>query len=174
MSLWPNLKYAPPRREEGDGMDELERVKRLSEVKSNTSVKFLSPAVSPGCHCPMRMASLVAKDISGLSSLLVGMPECATHARLFNPNPEGPNGELHWLHVLDLHEVVLGVQDGIISALKKMDKVGAKAILLIVTCIPELLGEDIDGILREALSCCPRDAWAVQKLQQPSRLLENA
>lgn len=138
-------------------MDELKRVKRLSEVKSSASIKFLSPAVSPGCHCPMRMASLVAKDISGLSSLLVGMPECATHARLFNPKPEGPNGELHWLYALDLHEVVLGIQDGIISALKKMDKAGAKAILLIVTCIPELLGEDIEGILREAQSeiSCP-------------------
>lgn len=129
--------------------DELKHIKPLSAVKSGTGIRFLSPAVSPGCHCPMRMAALTAKDIRGLSSLLVGMPECATHVRLFNPKPEGKHGELHWLYVLDQHEVVFGCRDGLIDALKKMGKAGAKAILLIVTCIPELIGEDIEGIIRE-------------------------
>jgi nitrogenase molybdenum-iron protein alpha/beta subunit len=97
----------------------------------------------------MRMAALTAKNIRGLSSLLVGMPECATHVRLFNPKPEGRHGELHWLYVLDQHEVVFGCRNGLMDALRKMDAAGAQAILLIVTCIPELIGEDIAGILRE-------------------------
>jgi nitrogenase molybdenum-iron protein alpha/beta subunit len=130
-------------------MKELAHLNRLSAVKSSKGIRFLSPAVSPGCHCPMRMAALTAKNIRGLSSLLVGMPECATHARLFNPKPEGKRGELHWLYVLDQHEVVFGFRDGLIESLKKMDKAGARAILLIATCIPDLIGEDIEGIIRE-------------------------
>lgn len=130
-------------------MEELNYLKRLSAVKSGKGIKFLSPAISPGCHCPMRMASLTAKEISGLSSLLIGMPECATHVRLFNPKPEGKNGELHWLYVLDQHEVVFGCRKGIMSALRQMDQTGAKAILLIATCIPELIGEDMEGIIQE-------------------------
>ncbi|MCM0759013.1 nitrogenase component 1 [Sporomusa sphaeroides DSM 2875] len=124
-------------------------MKRLSAVKSNTGIKFLTPAVSPGNHCPMRIASVNVKNIRGLSSLLVGMPECTTHSRLFNPRPEGPQGELHWLYVLDAQEVVFGCRNGLIAALRTMDKAGAKAILLIVTCVPELIGEDIQAIVRE-------------------------
>ncbi|MFT4105174.1 MAG: nitrogenase component 1 [Lacrimispora sp.] len=130
-------------------MKELQHLKKLSAVKSNTAIKFLSPAVSPGCHCPMRMAALTAKDIRGLSSLLVGMPECTTHVRLFNPKPEGKDGELHWLYVLDQHEVVFGCRAGVMDALRKMDQDGAKAILLIATCIPELIGEDMESVIQE-------------------------
>ncbi len=130
-------------------MKELEHLKKLSGVKSGTGIKFLSPAVSPGCHCPMRMAALTAKNIEGLSSLLVGMPECTTHVRLFNPKPDGNHGEMHWLYVLDANEVVFGCRDGLMDALKVMDREGAKAILLIATCVPELTGEDMEAIIHE-------------------------
>jgi nitrogenase molybdenum-cofactor synthesis protein NifE len=127
----------------------LKHLKRLSAVKSNTGIKFLTPAVSPGNHCPMRIATVNVENIKDLSSLLVGMPECTTHSRLFSPKPEGRHGELHWLYVLDAQEVVFGCRDGLIAALRKMDKAGAKAILMIVTCVPELIGEDIQAILNE-------------------------
>lgn len=130
-------------------MKELAHVKKLSAVKSGKAIKFLSPAVCPGCHCPMRMASLAAAEITGLSSLLVGMPECATHVRLFNPKSEGRCGELHWLYVMDRDEVVFGCRKGLVDALHEMDKAGAKAILLIATCVPELIGEDMEGIIHE-------------------------
>ncbi len=92
---------------------------------------------------------MIVEDIQGLSSLLVGMPECATHSRLFSPKPEGKHGELHWLYVLDGREVVFGCRDGVTDALRQMDRAGAKAILLIATCVPELIGEDIEGIIHE-------------------------
>lgn len=130
-------------------MKELSHLKCLSSVKSSKGILFLTPAVSPGCHCPMRMAALTAANIKGLSSLLVGMPECTTHVRLFNPNPEGKHGELHWLYVLDANEVVFGSRNGVMDALRKMDKAGAKAIVLIATCVPELIGEDMEALVQE-------------------------
>ena len=130
-------------------MNELKHLKRLSAVKASTGIRFLTPAVFPGCHCPMRMAAVIVENVPGLSSLLVGMPECATHSRLFSPHPEGRHGELHWLYVLNAQEVVFGCREGLIAALREMDKAGAKAILLIVTCVPELIGEDLAGILHE-------------------------
>lgn len=130
-------------------MNELRHLKRLAAVKSGAGLKFLTPAVSPGYHCPMRIASVITEGIEGLSSLVIGMPECAMHSRLFSPMPEGKHGELHWLYVLDAQEVVFGCRDGLMTAIKKMDKAGAKAILLIVTCVLELIGEDMEGILNE-------------------------
>ncbi len=123
---------------------------RLSQLSSSVGISFLSPAVMPGSHCPMRIASVITSDIKDLSTLLVGMPECTIHSRLFNPSPEGENGELRWLYVLDDHEVVFGCKKGLIDAIKEMDNKGAKAIMIIATCIPELIGEDIEGILMEA------------------------
>jgi len=133
-------------------VNETKHLKRLSQVKSNACIKFLTPAVSGGNHCPMRMASVIAEDIKGISSLLVGVEECTIHSRFFTPKPEGKQGELHWLYALDSNEVVFGCRDGLIDALKKMDKAGAKAILMILTCIPELIGEDIEGIIHEVQS----------------------
>ncbi len=130
-------------------MKELMHLRRLSAVKSNNGIKFLTPAVSPGTHCPMRIASVIVEDIEGLSSLLVGMQECTTHSRLFSPKPEGSKGELHWLYVLEGHEIVFGCREGLMEALREMDEAGAKAILVIATCVPELIGEDIEGIIYE-------------------------
>lgn len=133
-------------------MTEFSHLKRLSAVKSSKAIRFLCPAVSPGCHCPMRMAALTAKSIPGLSSLVVGMPECATHVRLFNPIMEGKQSELHWTYVLDANEVVFGCREGVMDALKQMEQAGAKGIMLIATCVPELIGEDMEAIAHEVAS----------------------
>ncbi|MDO7976778.1 nitrogenase component 1 [Oceanotoga teriensis] len=130
-------------------MNEFSHLNKLSKVNSNRGVKFLTPAVHNGSHCPMHRASIIAENIKGLSTLLVGMPECTIHSRLFSPNPEGENNEFHWLYVLNSNEVVFGCRQGIIDSLKKMDKLGSKAILVILTCVPELIGEDMEGILEE-------------------------
>ncbi len=127
----------------------LVNTKRLSEIRTGKGIPFLTPEVSPGTHCPMRMASVISEEIKGLSSLLVGMPECTTYSRLFSLFPEGKEGELHWLYVLDSREVIFGCRDGVMEAIKKMDHEGAKAILVIATCIPELVGEDFESIIHE-------------------------
>lgn len=126
--------------------------KRLSEVKNGAGIPFLTPEVSPGTHCPMRLASVISQDIKGLSSLLVGMPECATYSRLFNPMPENESGDLSWLYVLDSREIVFGCREGVMEALLKMQSEGAKAILVTGTCIPDLIGEDFKGLIEELKS----------------------
>jgi nitrogenase molybdenum-iron protein alpha/beta subunit len=66
-----------------------------------------------------------------------------------NSAPEGANGELRWLYTLDENEVIFGCREGVIDALQKMDKEGAKAILIIATCVTDLIGEDLEGIIEE-------------------------
>jgi nitrogenase molybdenum-iron protein alpha/beta subunit len=130
-------------------MNELKHLKKLSAIKSNSGVKFLTPAAFPGSHCPMHTALAFSGNVTGLSTLVIGTPECTTYGRMVIPQAAGKNGELHWMYVLDSHEVVFGCRDGIINALKEMDMAGAKAVLIIVTCVPELIGEDIEGIIHE-------------------------
>jgi hypothetical protein len=77
------------------------------------------------------------------------MPECATYSRFVIPRPEGKQGELHWMYVLDGGEVVFGCRAGLIEAIRQMAGAGARYLMLIATCVPELIGEDIEGMLRE-------------------------
>jgi nitrogenase molybdenum-cofactor synthesis protein NifE len=130
-------------------MPNVSHLKRLSAVKSNKGVKFLTPSAFPGSHCPLHPALALAGNIKGLSSLVVGMPECATYSRIVLQNIQVRQGELHWMYVLDGSEVVFGCRKGLMDALQKIDQAGAKAVLLLVTCVPELTGEDIESIVRE-------------------------
>jgi len=128
---------------------ELGHLRRLSTIRSGKNVKFLTPAVYSGGWCPMRVACNICEDIEGMSYLIVGMPECATFSRGITSRPEGAKGELRRIYVLDANEVVFGCREGMIDALRVMDKEGARAILMIATCVTDLIGEDFEGIISE-------------------------
>lgn len=127
----------------------LKALRRLSSVKSEKAIQLLTPAADPGSHCPMHTALGLAGRIPGLSTLVIGMPECVTYSRMVIPGPYGKQGELHWLYLLDGNEVVFGCEKGLAEAIREMDAEGARAILLIVTCIPDLIAEDMDLLVRE-------------------------
>ncbi|WP_454054955.1 nitrogenase component 1 [Clostridium sp. Marseille-Q7071] len=130
-------------------MKELEHLKPLSSVKTNAGVKFLTPAAFPGNHCPMHTALALSAQVKGMSTLVVGTPECGTYSRNIISRIKNEEGELHWTYILDSTEVVFGCRKGLIKAIKEMDKSGAKAIMIILTCVPEVIGEDIEAIVHE-------------------------
>ena len=124
-------------------------LRRLSAVRSGKNIKFLTPAVYSGGWCPMRVACNICEDIGGLSYLMVGMPECATYSRGMSALPEGPGGELRRIYTLDANEVVFGCREGLMGALRVMAGEGAKAVLMIATCVTDLIGEDMEGLISE-------------------------
>ncbi|NLW69946.1 MAG: nitrogen fixation protein NifE [Eubacteriaceae bacterium] len=127
----------------------LRHLKKLSSVKGDKNIKFLTPAVYSGGWCPMRAACNIVEGIEGLSYMLVGMPECATHSRGMTSMPEGPGGEARLLYVLDANEVIFGCREGVIEALLRLDKEGIRALLMIATCVTDLIGEDFEAIISE-------------------------
>ncbi len=129
--------------------NQFSHLKKLSAMRSGKNIKFFTPAVYSGGWCPMRGACNIVEGIEGLSYLMVCMPECATHSRSLNSLPEGPHGEKRWLYVLDANEVIFGCREGVMEALRTMDREGAKAILMIATCVTDLIGEDFEGMIHE-------------------------
>ena len=127
----------------------LTHLKKLSAVQSNKGVHFLTPSASPSSHCPMNAAARLAGSIQGLSSLVIGTQECAYYSRLVLRDPYGKDGALHWMYVLDANEVVFGCREGLGQSLAEMDQAGATDILLIVTCLPDLIGEDMEAMVYE-------------------------
>lgn len=130
-------------------MKALAHLKKLSSVKSNSGVKFLTPAAFPGNHCPLHTALALSSDIKGMSTLVVGTAECGTYSRNVIYKSKHKDSALHYMYILDAHEVVFGCKKGLVEAIRRMDKEGAKALMIILTCVPEVIGEDVEGIIHE-------------------------
>lgn len=129
--------------------DEFRFLNRLSDINNNTGIKFLHRAACPGSHCPMHMALATIRSMKGVSSLVVGMPECGYYSRFVAVTPFGQSGELHYVYELDSNEVVFGCRKGVKKALLQMEKEGAKVIVIILTCVPSLIGEDMESVIEE-------------------------
>ncbi|MFV0441560.1 MAG: nitrogenase component 1 [Lachnospirales bacterium] len=113
-------------------------------------INQLSSAAYPGNHCPMHTSVAIASKIQGVSTLVIGATECGYYSRNIANSGEFSNDALHWTYILDENEVVFGCRKGIVDSVIEMDKSGAKVILLISTCVPEVIGEDLEGIVFEA------------------------
>ncbi|MDF2845992.1 MAG: hypothetical protein K0R00_4418 [Herbinix sp.] len=134
---------------------------RLSLISSNNGIRLSRYSASPGCHCPMHTALATIGRIKGVSSLVVGMPECGFYSRYVMDSPKGEQGELHYTYILDSNEVVFGCRDGLKDALVQMVEEGAKAIVVVMTCIPALIGEDIKEVTQEISSECEAKAVCI-------------
>lgn len=130
-------------------MNDIKHLKCLSSVRSMSSIRPLTPAAFPGNHCPMHTALSLGARIEGMSTLVIGTAECSYYSRNVPNASRSREQGLHWTYLLDSREVVFGFRDGLIDAIKEMDKAGAKVILLLATCVPELIGEDIESICYE-------------------------
>jgi nitrogenase molybdenum-iron protein alpha/beta subunit len=122
---------------------------KIADVNNNKGIKLLHKAATPGSHCPMHTTLATIKRIGGVSTLVIGMPECGYYSRYVIDYPYGSLGELHYVYEMDSNEVVFGCREGLMEAIKEMDREGAKIILLVATCIPELMGEDIEAVITE-------------------------
>jgi len=130
-------------------MTGIKHLKCLSAVKSMKTIHPLTPAAFPGNHCPMHTALSLGTRIKGVSTLVIGTSECGYYSRNIPIASPYADQSLHWTYILDSKEVVFGFRDGIINSIREMDAAGAKIILLLATCVPELIGEDIDSICYE-------------------------
>lgn len=129
--------------------EEFRFLNRLSDINNNTGIKFLHPAASPGSHCPLHMALAMIGNIKGVSSLVVGMAECGYYSRFVAGSPYGSQGELHYVYELDSNEVVFGCRKGLKESLLVMEREGAEVIVVIITCVPALIGEDTASVIEE-------------------------
>ncbi|WOO35472.1 nitrogenase component 1 [Anaerocolumna sp. AGMB13020] len=121
----------------------------LSKINARTVIPFSGIPEDPGRHCPMHTALSLIRNISGVSTLVVGSAECGYYSRYVMTDQKGRNGELHYVYELDAGEVVFGCRKGLLEALKEMDREGAEIIMLILTCVPALIGEDMEAVIKE-------------------------
>lgn len=127
----------------------LEILNRLSEINVDKDIKGLSHAIFPGTHCPLFGVALTASYIEDVAMLVVGTSECTYYTKVFSNNSQKGKDEVYSL-VLKEKDVVFGAEKKVIEALEYIKEVSDPAgIMIVTTCIPELIGEDYNVIIDE-------------------------
>lgn len=127
----------------------LDVLNKLSNIKEDSDVKALSYAIFPGTHCPLFGVALTASYIEDLAILVVGTSECTYYTKVFSSNRSKNKDKVYSL-VLKEKEVVFGADKTVKEAVKHIkDLENPAGIMIVTTCVPELIGEDYNGIKYE-------------------------
>lgn len=122
----------------------LDVLNKLSDIKEDRDVKALSYAIFPGTHCPLFGVALTASYIEDLAILVVGTSECTYYTKVFSSNK---NKDKVYSLVLKEKEVVFGADKTVKEAVKYIKELeNPSGIMIVTTCVPELIGEDYSGI----------------------------
>lgn len=129
----------------------LDKLKRVSEIETTKDIKQLSHAQFPGTHCPLFGVALTAGYVKDLYTLVVGTDECTYYTKTFTMERSNSIEGLEdnfLSFTINKDDVVFGCQEKLEKAIKKIDKQYApKAILLVTTCVLEIIGEDFEAII---------------------------
>ena len=131
----------------------IDHLSLLSKVNKDRDINQGTYAIYPGPRCPLALVTNVFSGIKGVLTLIVGTAECT----YYNKNislmlKHGCEENTTWSYCIDPKEVIFGCRDGIIEALIELDKIGKEVIYLVSACVPEMIGEDFEGIARAANS----------------------
>ena len=123
------------------------RIKCLDQIKKDKDVRHITRAVYPGFHCPLYTATNLFASIDRLAVLIIGTEECTYYSRC----REGFYDKNNFFSlVLDKHDITFGFSKGLLSAVEKVKKLNEfDALVIITTCVVELIGEEISSIIDE-------------------------
>lgn len=124
----------------------LESLNRLSEIETDQDIKSLSHAIFPGTHCPLFGVALTASYIKNMTVIVIGTSECTYYTKNFAYHRQKGKDSVYSL-VLEDQEVVFGAAHQVEEAVKQIIEIeNPEAVMLVTTCVPELIGEDYTGI----------------------------
>lgn len=127
---------------------------RLSSLRDLEELPVLGEVESPGAHCGLFEAALTGPLFTDACTLLIGPGACLYHARMtLLPRTRGPAGLKDNLALLsmDQADTVFGVEDRVVEAIREADRrFQPKLIFLVSTCVPEMIGTDLDAVIRMA------------------------
>ncbi|MDO4754539.1 MAG: nitrogenase component 1 [Bacillota bacterium] len=131
-----------------DGNKILNRLTRLSEVKTMKQVQPMTYSLFPGYHCPLLGAMLTVKEIEDSVMLVIGPDECGLYTKMATSNGGmKPKGCEIFSVVLEQHDVTFGCQQKLDEAIEElMDEYTPKAVYLVTTCVVEVIGDDIESM----------------------------
>lgn len=127
-------------------MYSLDVLNKLDEINEDKDIKSLSHAIFPGTHCPLFGVMLTASYIKNMPVLVVGTSECTYYTKNFAYHRQKGKDSVYSL-ALKEKDVVFGAQVKVEKAIKQIVEIEEPdAIMIVTTCVPELIGEDYSSI----------------------------
>lgn len=124
----------------------LDSLNRLNEIQADKDIKSLSHAIFPGTHCPLFGVALTASYIRNLVVIVIGTSECTYYTKNFAYHRQKGKDKVYSL-VLEDSEVILGAMNQVEQAVKEIiDIEEPDGVMLVSTCVPEVIGEDYTGV----------------------------
>ncbi|MGX9757046.1 nitrogenase component 1 [Clostridioides difficile] len=122
---------------------------RLKDIVYDKDIKSLSYAVFPGTHCPLFGVVLTASYIKNMALVIVGTNECTYYSKNFAYHRQSGQDSVYSV-VLKDKDIVFGAEKKVIEAVKYVSEVEKfDAIMIVTTCVPELIGEDYNALSEE-------------------------
>ena len=127
-------------------MYSLDVLNKLDEINDDKDIKSLSHAIVPGTHCPLFGVALTASYIKNMPLVVVGTSECTYYTKNFAYHRQKGKDSVYSIS-LNEKDVVFGAQKKVEKAIKQIIEIeNPDAIMIVTTCVPELIGEDYSSI----------------------------
>lgn len=128
-------------------MNKINKAKKLNQIKSNKDILSLSHAQFPGPHCPLFGAIMTASYIEDMPVLIIGTEECTYYGKDFAVLRQEKKDKV-FSAVLEQKDITFGCEEDLKAIIKNIiKKENPKALLVVTTCVVELVGEDVESIL---------------------------
>lgn len=128
-------------------------MKRLQELHSYGEIQSPSNAIRRGMHCPLFGCTLLMQQLEKTAVLLLGTEECGFYSKeiLKVVNREHYLEAPVYCYALEERDVIFGCEEPVLSLLQAIEtREKPEAVYLVSTCVPELIGMDMEGLARRA------------------------
>lgn len=126
----------------------IKEAKSLQSIDTDEDIIQLSHALFPGTHCPLFGALMAASYVQDLAVINIGTQECTFYGKDFSRLRQ-KGKDLVFSLVTHKNDLTFGMADRIKAAVEEVVRVHKpKALLLISTCVVELIGEDVGSIAK--------------------------
>lgn len=133
-------------------------MKRLSQLSSYAEIVSPSAAIRRGMHCPLFGCTLLMQEMEKTAVVILGTEECGFYSKeiLKVTHPEDYMEAPVYCYALEESDIVFGCEKKILALLEHIcQKDRPEMIFLISTCVTELIGEDMEGLVQKAAGQIP-------------------
>ena len=124
----------------------VDNLNKISQVKTSRDITSLSNVFFPGSHCPLFGAAMISSQVEDLEVIVVGTDECTYYTQAFVIDRLSSNNN-YWSYSMQQSDVVFGSFDSVCESIEYVYNLrNPKAIMIISTCVPEIIGDDFDSI----------------------------
>lgn len=120
--------------------------KKLSQIRDSRELAAPSYFEGRCMHCPLHTANRTASRFENIATVVIGVAECAYYTQQKQGHSRHSGINLHYGIVLDWQDITFGYSAKVESALLELQTKHPPGILLITSCVAEIVGEDLDSV----------------------------